>query len=258
MRTIFILTVAIAANMSAQDKSWDGPLLPVDSTHAILNVKCAKAQSVIWSDELERSAHGLEPGERVWMLVPDAAVAVTLGDPVCVVGEECHGAWVSLRLSPKATRNAIAVVPRRFLTDEDPVSAPRQTGIRKGACADPPHMSWTATMCTEWDLGWKGFRLEVQSERTLVKETGWDLIRTHVRVLHRLSGDSGRWQMISEGVDELTPRAVLPSEVSCRVLWRKEEGIGAPALITVQLSRVDADGSQVFGRKYWAGGQPCD
>jgi hypothetical protein len=261
MRLLCLLAVAFAARLTAQEAAWDAPLLPIYEAHVILRMECEKAREVPWSPALARVAHGLEPHERVWMIMPDAAVAMTLGDPTCVVGEDCGGAWVGLALSPKATRNAIAVVPRRLLGDADPVTAPWPIETRHGSCNEPPRLSWTPAECTEWDLGWRHVRLEVQTEKKAIEETGWELIRTHVRVTSRDPDSAVKkrdWQMVSEGVEELTPRAVLPSASMCRVLWRKDEGITGPALITLQMSRVAPDGAHVFGRKYTAGGQPCD
>jgi hypothetical protein len=233
--------------------AWDGPLLPVDNGHVILNKECASEEKLGWSPALQKIAHGLEPGERVWMIFPDAAVPVTLGSATCVAGEECHGAWAALALPSKATRNAIAVVPRRFLSDGDAITAPLQLESKKRACDEPPKLKFPAHECTEWDLGRHPLRLHVQTEMQLDRDTGWEQFRTHVRV----AGQSS-WQLISEGVEEFTPRAVLLGGESVRVLWRKDEGLGSPARITVQMSRIAADGKHTFGRSYSAGGQPCD
>jgi hypothetical protein len=61
-------------------------------------------------------------------------------------------------------------------------------------------------------------------------------------------------QMVSEGEDPLTRRAILyGGETSCRILWRKK-GVGSPALLRVQMSRLGKDGNLTFGREVAAGG----
>jgi hypothetical protein len=122
-------------------------------------------------------------------------------------------------------------------------------------------MTFKPLECETWDIGLGELRLNVQTESKTIEETGYELIRTHVRVFTWDGGgghDRRAWQMVSEGVNALSPRAVLKGGDSCRILWRMDEGIGAPALITIQLSRVAKDGSQTFGREFSAGGQPCD
>jgi hypothetical protein len=264
MRLVVLMVLGVAGSVSAQQQvpPWDGPLLPVDVGKVILSKECERDQALTWSPALRKVAHGLEPGERVWMIVPDAAVPMILGNVECYVGKECGGAWASLALSPKATRNAITVVPWRFLTDRDPVSAPSKMDTIKGACREPPKMTFKPLECVIWDIGFGDLQLQVQTESKLNDDLGYDLVRTHVRVVTRDFGTGNHaqsaWQMVSDGVDELSPRAVLDGDDSRRILWRKDEGIGSPALITVQLSRVAKDGSQTFGRKFTAGGQPCD
>jgi hypothetical protein len=196
----------------------------------------------------------MQPGEHVWIISRSKAVSVRLGRPTCYAGE-CRGDYAALELPQVASRDAIAVVPFRFLGAGDTVRELPVTSTLDGRCADPPKLTWKPSRCRTFSLGDHSRRLEHQTE-TRSTETGWNSIRTYARVTTGRS--STAWRLVSETTAPLEPEAVVVRDHSEYILWRQRVGIGGPAAITLVLSRIESDGSLTFGQRYSAGGQPCD
>ena len=232
---------------------WDGPLAPVDAGRLIVAASCTRDHPLQWSRELRNQAHGMEPGERVWLLTRSGAVSVRLGEPTCYAGE-CRGDYAALELPTKQSTNVVAVVPFRFLASPDRVRPLSLLKTDDGSCVQPPTLEWTADVCRIFGVSNNG-QLHVQTERRST-QNGGDMIRTHARMTTR--GRSGRWQLVSTSTSAMNPEALVVRQGSESVLWRQIVGIGGPAEITVVLSRVELDDVLTFGRRYSAGGQPCD
>jgi hypothetical protein len=245
--------VLIAMLLLAQ-LPWYGPLLPVEDARVVVAAHCQRGEKLAWTAALRKQAHGVEPGERVWLITRDGAVPVRLGEPACLEGE-CGGDYAALVLPERYSRTAIAVVPLRFLEAADQVRPVAVVERRSGACAERPRITWKAHQCTTFSIGDGGRRLQVQTESKPVL-TGWNLMRTHARVLS--GGVSGEWQLVGEATSPLQPEAVLIRDGMTAILWRQRVGIGGPSELTLVLSRVEPAGFLTFGLRYTAGGQPCD
>lgn len=250
----YLIGVAIAGvTFGQRPLPWDGPLVPVDAGRMIVAATCTRNQPLRWSKELRDRAHGMEPGERVWLLTRDGATTLRLGKPACYAGE-CRGDYASLQL-PTKRLDVIAAVPLRFLSSTDRVQPLILLESSDGSCVEPPTLEWMADVCRTFDVGSSNRRLQVQTERRPM-QNGWDVIRTHARMI--TGRDNGRWQVVSTSTAVVNPEIVLFRQGSQLVLWRQIVGIGGPAEITIVISRIEVDGFLAFGRRYSAGGQPCD
>lgn len=248
----------LLASAAPRDLPWDGPIVPVDDGRAILAVSCPENSQIAWSDELRRAAHGMAPGEPVWIITPDGTFKGTLGRQECY-GGECHAAYAALPLIGKVRGRASAIVPRRFLTAAHHAMPLRKQKEKPGTCDGAPRLKWRAGSCTTWSTERPGVDLQIQTE-VLPQDTGWDTIRQHVRV--RRGTDLGAWNMVFETVDELEPVLMIAdgveNERSYRILWFRAVGIGGPAQLTTVFSRLESDATLTWGHPYTAGGQPCD
>jgi hypothetical protein len=254
-----VLLVASLTAAASEPLPWDGPLIPVESGYAILATHCPEGSRLAWNSNLRRAAHGMVPGELVWILTPDGVFPGSLGVQQCF-GGECHAAYAALPVLGKKANRARAVVPRRFLTASHRAAPMRKVAVRKGHCSRSPRLQWLAGTCTSWSAGIEGVELDIQTE-TRREETGWDSIRQHLRV--RAPGQEGKWKVISETVDELEPVVMVAEphegrEPTYRILWYRAVGISGPAELSVVFTEVKKDGGLTWGRYYHAGGQPCD
>ncbi len=254
---LFMMTAA-RLPAAVQPLPWDGPLIPVDGGYALLGVECEAGSSIQWSRKLRHAAHGMAPGDPVWVLAPEGVSAGVLGSQLCY-GGECGGAYASLRINGTDARPALAIVPRRFLSSKKKATRIRRISDRKGRCSNPPHLKWNAGRCTTWSTGVSGTSAEVQTE-VLEDSEGGEQLRQHVRSVH--NGAAGAWRLLSDPSEEFKPVVAVLDERDGvrmnRILWIRGRGIEGPQYLTVLFSEVNADGTFRWGREYSAGGQPCD
>ena len=237
---------------------WDGPVIPMDGGNALLAIECEAGSSIEWSRKLQHAAHGMAPGDLVWILAPEGVFAGVLGRQLCY-GGECGGAYASLKINGANSKTARAIVPHQFLTANCKATRIRKIADRKGRCSNPPNLKWNAGRCTTWSTGIPGTSAQIQTE-VMEDEEGVQSLRQHVRSVH--SGATSAWRLLSEPSSEFEPVVAISDERDGirldRVLWIRGTGIDGPQYLTVLFSEVKPDGTLRWGRKYSAGGQPCD
>ena len=163
-------------------------------------------------------------------------------------------AW--LQLPSNAPADAIAIVPLRFVSAAADVAPVVKRQSRKSACSDPPRMKWAPGECILFELGGGAPRIQIQTEQ-FTQENGWDLIRTHARVVS--NERSSAWQFVAENAGKnIEPMVTIRRDDGRVILWQSREGIGSPSKLTVVFSSVAEGSPMKFGRQYSGGGQPCD
>jgi hypothetical protein len=237
---------------------WGGPVIPMDGGNALLAVECKAGSSIKWSRTLQHAAHGMAPGDLVWILAPEGVSAGVLGRSLCY-GGECGGAYASLKVNGANANTARAIVPRRFFTANHKATPIHKVADRKGRCSNPPHLQWKAGRCTTWSTGVPGTSAQMQTE-VREDEEGGESVRQHVRSVHK--GATSAWRLLSDPSSEFGP-VVAISDIRDgvridRILWIRGRGIDGPQFLTVLFSEVRPDGTFRWGREYSAGGQPCD
>ena len=252
VRTLMSLLLALSGTATAAQTPlpWDGPLVPVDNGRMVIAAECNRNETPVWSNTLKRQAHGMEPGETVWLLSRTDARTMRLGKPTCY-GGECHGDYAALQLPVAASSDLIAVVPRRFLHDGEEVRPLRRLEER---CDRDEPQGWVLAECKTFALGGRR-HLQVRWE-TRAPESEGNVTRTYASVARPHAARD--WQLVVETAGRTEPEILLIRADSVDILWRTITGIGGPAEITLFLSRVGRDGSLTLGHRYSAGGQPCD
>jgi len=276
-----VISVSFSQPPAQPSKSWDGPILPVQSGKILLRSQCGKKMtSFPWTKNILILTHGLKEGDSVWAITRSGLFPAKLGDLGCSLGE-CTANYFSINLEVKKTapKDVIAVVQQSFMVGLAKPHTPAPVDPAKFLdCTDMlskiPRPSSTvlyfkfweiesARKCATFNLGedLHGPFLQVASKTFDQGEGQADVteVRVRTRVKERTRLKAAEDVFLDYDTEPLQPVLVFndPGGIK-RVLWWTESGICCPSEVILLVSRVLADGSIQFGKRYSAGGQPCD
>jgi len=267
-------------NKPALNIAWDGPLFVGYGQKWLLPIRCDELSiqegdqhsTLIWSNLLLKHTYGLIKGDPVSVITADGKIQLQkMGDLSCIRGE-CRGDYVAVNLENMNAfdkeNNVITALSPSFISSQAKIDVPYKLSseILPNCMVSAPIRSVqnvVKTTCENWGLdAKKQLFLQILSQESPPNELGWSLINIHTRVFKK-KGESWtmqNWLFLGKTMNRpIIPASILnDTNQPLRILWRKEEGIGGPAEITVFFTSLDQDGSLQKGREYTAGGQPCD
>ncbi len=267
-------------NKPSLNISWDGPLFVGYGQKWLLPIRCEELSklegeqytTLIWSNSLLMHTYGLIKGDSVSVITTDGKILQQeMGDLSCIQGE-CRGDYVAVNLKSMKgidkENNVITALSPSFISSQAKIEFPYKLSLEMlpNCQVSAPILSAqnvVKTTCENWGLdAKKQLILQIISQESPPNELGWSPINIHTRVFKKKGENwsTQNWLFLGKTMNRpIIPVGILnDTNQPVRILWRKEEGIGGPAEITVFFTSIEQDGSLKKGREYTAGGQPCD